>query len=119
MATSKRIFEPAKTRHIIASNLDFISESDHRVCSFIEYVQEYSSDFRNFKNWMVFRLVVKYSIETTENWFGHARVFLAIMSIESVAKQHFTGQKDILIYNKYPHTYTYTCLFFYGHIGQF
>lgn len=62
-AVSKHIFQPAKTRPIIASNVDFISESDHRVCSFIEYAQEYSSDFRNFKNWMVFRLVVKYSIE--------------------------------------------------------
>jgi len=74
---------------------------------------KYSRDFRNFKNRTVFRLVVKYSIETTKNWFGHVRVFLAaIVSIESVAKQHFTRQKDILICNKRArastHTHTHT-----------
>lgn len=70
---------------------------------------KYSRDFRNFKNRTVFRLVVKYSIGTTENWFGHARVFLAaIASIESVAKQHFTRQKDILICNKRARARTHT-----------
>jgi len=70
---------------------------------------KYSRDFRNFKNRTVFRLVVKYSIETTKNWFGHARVFLAaIASIESVAKQHFNRQKDILICNKRARTLAHT-----------
>lgn len=70
---------------------------------------KYSRDFRNFKNRTVFRrLVVKYSIETTENWFGHVRVFLAaIASTESVAKQHFTRQKDILIRNKRARAHTH------------
>lgn len=70
---------------------------------------KYSRDFRNFKNRTVFRLVVKYSIETTKNWFGHVRVFLAaIVSIESVAKQHFIRQKDILICNKRARASTQT-----------
>lgn len=45
--------------------------------------------------------IVKYLIEKNKNWFGHARVFLAIASIQSVAKQHFTRQKqkDILNHN--------------------